>query len=206
VTSDKYGIENDPYCYPGSTTLINLLGLRDDESLGDAERDLTLAAAMAIDFVPPPYDLPYLQTIHRHLFGEVYEWAGQLRAVDISKDTTRFCTASRIQPEADKLFRVMRDLNWFEGLSRTDLITHVAEIFGDFNVVHPFREGNGRTQRILFDQMVINAGYEISWADVGAKEWIAANVAAYQVDYGPLAAIFDRCIGDTIPVATSDLA
>jgi cell filamentation protein len=200
VTSDKYGIQNDPYCYAGTSTLVNLLDLRDDSSLADAERDLSFAAAATIEFALPPYNLSYLQDIHRHLFSDIYSWAGDIRSVDISKGTTRFCTASRIKPEATRLFRTIEGLGWFEGMARADLVRHVAEVFGELNIVHPFREGNGRAQRILFDQLIINAGYEISWDDVDPDAWVAANVAAYQVDYGPLRDIFNKCIGGIIPV------
>lgn len=201
MTNDKYGVDNDPYCYPGTTVLINLLDLRDESSLADAERDLSFAAARVIEFKPPPYDLSYLQHIHRQLLGGVYSWAGEVRTVDISKARTRFCNASRIQPEAAKLFESMMRLDWFEGLSRTDLIKHIAEAFGDFNVVHPFREGSGRAQRVLFEQLIINAGYEISWDGVDPDEWVDANVAAFEVDYGLLEGIFGRCIGSEIPAS-----
>jgi cell filamentation protein len=201
VTNDKYGMAGDPYCYPGTSILVNLLDLRDERSLNDAERDLSFRSAVVLEFIPPPYDLSYLQSIHRTLFGEVYAWAGELRAVDISKGQTRFCTVGRIVPEAAKLFRGIEDLRWFDGMSRLQLVRHVSEAFGDFNVIHPFREGNGRAQRILFDQLVINAGYEISWEGVDPEAWVAANVAAYQVDYAPLRKIFDRCIGDAIPLS-----
>lgn len=196
--TDKYGIQNDPYCYPGTTTLVNLLDLRDDQELADAERDVTYDAAITLEFAPPPYDLAYLQAIHRWLFREVYAWAGDLRSVDISKGATRFCVSGRIVPEAAKVFRTMDSFQWFDGMARSQLVEHVAEAFGELNVVHPFREGNGRAQRILFEQLIVSAGYEISWDDVDPVEWIVANVAAYQVDYAPLREIFGRCIGGEI--------
>ena len=198
MTGDKYGVGNDLYCYPGTTTLKNLLDIRDDVALAHAERDLTSDAADGLDFLPPPYDLDSLKAIHRHLFARIYQWSGELRSVDISKGATRFCTAARIQPEAQKLFEQMKRFGWFEGLPRLDLITNVAESFGDFNVIHPFREGNGRAQRILFENLIINAGYEISWHDVDPGDWITANVAAYHVNYEPLREILARCIGGII--------
>ena len=86
---DKYGVGQDPLCYPGTTVLRNRLDLTDDQALHDAERTLSEIAASAIDFDLPPYDLPYLQRIHRTLFVDIYEWAGELRTVDISKGTWR---------------------------------------------------------------------------------------------------------------------
>jgi cell filamentation protein len=201
VSRDKYGVGNDLYCYPGTTTLKNLLDIRDDAALSDAERDLTSDAADTLDFISPPYDLDSLKAIHRHLFARVYPWSGELRSVDISKGSTRFCTAVRIQPEAEKFFESMKRLRWLEGLSRHELIANVAESFGDFNVIHPFREGNGRAQRILFENLIINAGFEITWHDVDPDDWITANVAAYNVNYGPITDIFARCIGGMIGTA-----
>jgi len=198
VTGDKYGVGNDLYCYPGTTVLRNLLDIRDDAKLADAERDLTADAADKLDFIPPPYDLDSLKAIHRHLFARVYPWSGELRSVDISKGTTRFCTAVRIQPEAEKFFESMRRLQWLEGLDRDELVANIAESFGDFNVIHPFRDGNGRAQRILFENVIINAGFEVSWRDVDPDDWVDANVAAYHVNYEPLREIFARCIGGTI--------
>lgn len=119
----------------------------------------------------------------------------------ISKGGTRFCTVERIEPEASKLFEAMACAGWYEGLERDALIAAVAESFGDLNMVHPFREGNGRAQRILYEHMILNSGYEVDWWKVGPQEWLAANIAAVVCDYSALARIFDKCIGST-PIAS----
>ncbi len=195
---DKYGVGQDPYCYPGTSILRNLLDLTDDQTLSEAERALSEVAADAIEFAPPPYDLSYLQSVHRRLFADLYEWAGELRTVDISKDSTHFCTTSRIEPEAKKLFTHLAQANWFQGLDRSALVAASAELFGDLNVVHPFREGNGRAQRILFEHIIVNAGYEISWWAVDAQVWLQANIDAVVCDYRALTDVFERCIGQPI--------
>jgi len=89
--SDKYGVGQDSYCYPGSTVLRNKLDIRDDVTLSEVERQLSAIAADNVDFSLPPYSLAYLQNIHRTLFSDLYEWAGELRTVGISKQNTRFC-------------------------------------------------------------------------------------------------------------------
>ncbi|MFP3501946.1 putative adenosine monophosphate-protein transferase Fic [Burkholderia sp. SIMBA_062] len=198
MTLDKYGTGQDPYCYPDSRTLRNRLDIRGDERLAQAERELSEIAASQIDFSLPPYDLAYLKQIHRELFQDVYEWAGESRTIDISKGNTRFCTAGRIEPEAQKIFEAMERRDWFEELDRPALIVAVAEKFGDLNMIHPFREGNGRAQRLLFEHLIVNAGFEISWWQVEEPEWIDANVAAVICDYRPLEAVFERCIGRRI--------
>lgn len=198
MSADKYGAGQDPYCYPGSTTLKNRLGLLDDGLLSQAERDLSSIAANEIDFSPPPYALSTLQHIHRRLFADLYDWAGELRSVDISKGFTRFCNIQRMVPEAEKLFAGLRQAQWFENHQRADLVKSVAQMFGDLNVIHPFREGNGRAQRILFEHIIINTGHEISWWAAESDEWVRANIDAVTCNYGALESIFERCIGADI--------
>lgn len=194
---DKYGVGQDVYCYPGTAVLRNLLNLRNDVELAKAERDFSELAASQISFELPPYDLPYLQALHRSLFRELYAWAGEIRTLDISKGDTRFCNVSRIEPEAIKIFASMAEQGWYESYLRAPLIEAVAESFGDLNMIHPFREGNGRAQRILYEHVILNAGFEVNWWSVGPDEWLAANIAAVNCDYSPLQVVFDRCIGQT---------
>lgn len=196
--SDKYGVGQDPYCYPGSNVLRNRLDIRDDPTLSEAEYQLSAVAAEHLDFSPPPYDLTYLQNIHRALFSDLYDWAGSLRTVGISKQTTRFCQPQYMAKESDKIFQIMATANWFEGMDRRRLIVALAETYSDLNVVHPFREGNGRTQRILFEHLIMNAGFEISWWGVEPDQWIHANIAAFNCDLGPMEDVFERCIGRPI--------
>ncbi|MCF5468272.1 putative adenosine monophosphate-protein transferase Fic [Pseudomonas syringae] len=195
---DKYGSDQDPYCYPGTSILKNRLNLISDGLLAEAERALSEVALSLIEFAPPPYDLPYLKYLHRLLFADLYDWAGELRTVDISKGNTRFCTTTRIEPEAKKIFAPLADANWLQDLEREQLVNASAVAFGDLNVIHPFREGNGRAQRVLFEHLITNAGYEISWWAVGAEEWTQANIHAVDCEYGPLINVFERCIGKLI--------
>ncbi|PVY76858.1 cell filamentation protein [Tamilnaduibacter salinus] len=197
---DKYGVEQDAYCYPNSDVLKNRLSIKDAAELTDAERDITAAAAEEIEFEPPPYSLATLRRVHRLLFRDIYDWAGECRSVDIAKGETRFCTAQRIEPEAKKLFDQLAGRNWLEGLSRYALVRELAEFYGELNMVHPFREGNGRAQRLLFEFLIVNAGYEIRWEPVTEKEWQEANIqSALRCDSSGLEAIFEKCIGRRIP-------
>lgn len=93
----------------------------------------------------------------------------------------------------------MAEEKWLEGKSRSELVKPVAEYYGELNMVHPFREGNGRAQRLLFEHLIINAGFQISWAPVTEDEWLTANIAAVACDYSGLENIFEQCIGDSIP-------
>ncbi len=101
---DKYDASNDHYCYPGSSTLVNLLNIKNMETLEAAERDITAKTVGNITFSEPPYNLAYMKNLHSELFSVLYRWAGEIRTVDISKGGTRFCTCSRIDAESIKLF------------------------------------------------------------------------------------------------------
>lgn len=82
----------------------------------------------------------------------------------------------------------------------------MADSYSDINVVHPFREGNGRAQRILFEHLIMNAGFEISWWGIEKDEWIFANIAAYNCTLGPMEQVFEKCIGQAIQAIASDIA
>lgn len=195
---DKYGTGDDPYCHPGSNVLQNLLNIEDHEELAEAEAELTVLAVEEIEFDSPPYDLNYFQSLHRQVFEDVYEWAGELRSIDMSKGTTRFCTCKRIAPEANKLFQHLADENYYEDYEREAFVAAIAELYIELNMVHPFREGNGRAQRLLFEHIIINAGFEFDLEGITQQEWVAANIAGVSCDYEPMTALFDRCIGASL--------
>jgi cell filamentation protein len=193
--SAKYGTGQDgQYCYPNSDVLINKLGITDKDALDVAEIELSQAR---IDQYEPNFDdisLSALQTIHFHLFQDLYDWAGDLRTVDISKGNTRFANASRIEPEANKLFRQLAQENHLIGLPRAQFLARLAHYFGELNVIHPFRDGNGRAQRLMFEVIGINAGFALRWAPIGHAEWVEANIAAYNCRLEPLIELLNRAL------------
>lgn len=159
-----------------------------------AERDITNLTIDNIFFSPAPYDISYLQYLHFLLFSELYEFAGQIRTVDIAKGGTRFCNCGRIIPEINKLFYCLAQEQWFNGLPRDEICKKLAEYYCEFNMIHPFREGNGRVQRVFFEHLALSAGYELDWADITIQEWIQANIDGVNVNYDPMAAIFRRIV------------
>jgi len=195
---DKYGTDQDPDCYTGTNILINKLDIQDEQILEDAERDITLLRAIEVEFQQPPYSFSHLSNIHKTLFGDLYPWAGCIRQLDISKGATRFCSVNYIAPEIEKLFTHFTNASFFQGLDRTKLIVAVAEFYGDLNMIHPFREGNGRAQRLFFEHVIANAGCQIFWEPIEKDEWVDANIAAVTCDYSALEAIFERCIRDPL--------
>ncbi|MCO7225600.1 Fic family protein [Pleionea sp. CnH1-48] len=190
---DKYGVEQDTYCYSESTVLKNLLNIRNLEELEEAEAEFILTRVQSYEPIFTNFDLNHLKTIHYHLFQDLYSWAGQIRTVDISKGNSRFCTTSRIEPEAEKLLAALNETS-LSTMNQDEVASTIAEFYCDLNVVHPFRDGNGRTQRLFFDEFVGNHHYKINWDLVSRDEWVEANIAGFHCDYSLMTHIFARTI------------
>ena len=191
---DKYDSENDHYCYSGTSILKNKLNIREDHKLENAERDITNQTINDVVYQSPPYDLAYFRNIHSTLFSPLYDWAGQDRNVSISKGGTTFCIPLRIEPEIQKLFSSLDKENWLHGLSKSELSKKLAEYYCEFNMIHPFREGNGRVQRVFFEHLALYNGFELDWSDITENEWIQANIDGVQVDYSQMEGIFNRTL------------
>lgn len=192
---DKYGVTQDRYCYPDADVLINHLDIRDAVLLAEAEAEFTAERYRTYEapkLTIADFTLEHLKQLHYHLFQDVYDWAGQLRDVDISKGGTRFCTWSRIEPEANKLFNTIPTFAHVE--TEEALISKVADLFCEINLLHPFREGNGRVQRFFFEEMLFTLGYDVSWPRIPQQDWIDANIAGVNLDLSLLEAIFAQAI------------
>ncbi|MCX5724600.1 MAG: Fic family protein, partial [Nitrospirae bacterium] len=148
----------DPYLYPGTNVLRNKLEIRSPTALDRAER--RLVAQRIKDGIPSGYfDLEHLKAIHKHLFQDVYDWAGNLRTVEISKDGHQFQFRRYIEMGMSDVHRRLVAADFLKGLSPQDFAHSAGNIIGDVNYVHPFREGNGRTQLQYLKQLAQQAGY-----------------------------------------------
>ncbi|WP_206379372.1 Fic/DOC family protein, partial [Pseudomonas viridiflava] len=92
-----------------------------------------------------------------------------------AKGGTRFCTCGRIDAEAQKIFDALQKDHWLSGLNKERFCEKLAEYYCELNMIHPFREGNGRVQRIFSEHLALSAGYELDWENVSRDEWIQAN-------------------------------
>ncbi|WP_089139497.1 Fic/DOC family protein [Vibrio rumoiensis] len=194
---DKYGTEHDKYCYNDSDVLINRLNIRDLDRLAEAETAFTMQRYLAYQsnvVELQQLNFSHLKFLHSYLFQDLFDWAGQVREIDISKGSTRFCTVSRIEPEAKKLFDTIPHLT---NVSPPDLVPELANLFCELNLLHPFREGNGRTLRFFFEELTFILGYDIEWPKISQQEWVDANIAGVALDLNPLIAIFNSALRDS---------
>ena len=166
-------------CYKGTTCLVNKLGIRDEKRLSEVEAQITFAKAVMLEETPidDDFGFEHFKKIHEFLLCDLYEWAGQVRTIDISKKRTKFLDAASIESIGTRCFAKVKD-GYFENLSFDEFVKRIAEFYNDVNYIHPFREGNGRTQRIYFAQLIRHYGYDINFADVDTDELMIATIQA----------------------------
>jgi cell filamentation protein len=121
------------------------------------------------------FDLSYLKAFHRCLFQDIYDWAGELRQVDISKGSSYFAHFGYIFNNATMLFARLAQEHNPRGLPPDQFARRAAYHLGEINVLHPFREGNGRTQRVFFNDLARQAGYQLDWSLISAQQMTDAS-------------------------------
>lgn len=182
-------------CYPGTTCLINRLDICDESMLAKAEASIVLAKASFLDQHPVSggYDFEHYKQIHRYLFCDLYDWAGEIRKVDVSKKGTSFVPAAEIAVCAAACFEHLSGFSAI-GLSKHELAVKVADFYSTVNMLHPFREGNGRTQRIFFKQWIQHLGYTLDLTDIDTDEFMIATIQASHGVMDTLIDFFEKSI------------
>jgi cell filamentation protein len=175
--------------------LRNKLGLSTPGALQTAEQEITHAALIFLTESPvkPSYDLGHLCAIHRRIFGDIYDWAGQLRTVAIAKGSW-FCLPQHIESSAAEIFRALHGESLLRGLPREAFTERLTRYLGEINAVHPFREGNGRAQRALFEQLAADAGFILDWQHLDADRNIAASAAIMRGDPALMRKMLDELV------------
>ena len=176
VTSSNDG------CYPGTTVLINKLGLKSQEALDNVESVTVALRSAEIESEPSDasFTFDFYCGLHKRLFGDLYDWAGELRTIDFSKKGTSFYPASDLRELGNAKFARLKDMNDFHGLDRSELVDEITDFYHELNMLHPFREGNGRTQRLFFTLLLRRLGYSISFAECDTDELMMATIYAAQ--------------------------
>ena len=173
----------DPYAYPGSSVLINKPGFRDEKALRAFEYEASAVrlAELAINPTAGRFDVEHLKRIHAHIFQDVYEWAGKVRTVGISKGGTSFARPEYIESYGATLSAGLAKEGFLRGLDKPSFADRLTHYYTEFNALHPFREGNGRATREFIGQLAKEAGYELDqrridndkgrWNDAAARSF-----------------------------------
>ena len=175
-------MSDDPYVYPGTDVLKNKLGIRNGAELDRFERLATTQRAR--EGIPRGnFDFAHLRAIHKHLFQDVYDWAGQVRTVEISKGQSQFQFRQYIETGMADVHRRLTQSDFLRNLDREIFAAKAAEIIGDVNYVHPFREGNGRTQLQYLSQLAEQADHRLDIQHFDRAVWTRASQEAHMGRY-----------------------
>jgi cell filamentation protein len=177
---------DDPYLYPGTSVLRNKLGILDTGEFDRIERRL-VAQRIAEGIPTGNFDLDHLKAIHRHLFQDIYMWAGEIRTVELAKGGQQFQFRRYIETGMADIYRRLDQANFLRDVSSAHFARQAGHILGDINYVHPFREGNGRTQLLYLEQLSGQAGRPIDLRFIDPDRWLAASRSAHEGDYKQMA-------------------
>ena len=196
----------DSDCYEGTHILINKLDIHNEEQLNKNETIITAYKASELISQPltPNFCFEDYKKIHKHLFELLYDWAGEIRTIDLSKSATNFVAPDKIQSLGESIFKRLQELKYFQHLNRNEFIDEVTDLYHSINMLHPFREGNGRTQRLFFTQWIRHLGYEFDLSNADLDEFMIATIYAAQGVMDPLIKFFDETIQE--PIVGADMA
>jgi cell filamentation protein len=183
-----YEAGEDPYCYPGTTVLRNRLGLR---TLAELEKLEAFSTAQRAREPLPIGRLTnaHYRAIHRHLFQDVYDWAGRIRSVRLAKNDSMFCYPENIDREMRRVFEALEGENQLRDLDAEVFAKKAAHFLAELNAIHPFREGNGRTQGIFLGMLADQAGHPLDFERLDPPAMLQAMVDSFNGNERPLAGI-----------------
>jgi cell filamentation protein len=190
-----YDAVADEYCYTGTAVLKNKLELRDPDELAAFEAEVSDARADE-ELPAGALDFEHFSAIHHHLFQDVYDWAGLVLKVRISKDGSMFCYPENIESQAKKLFTRLHQDKLLKGLSSNEFAKKSAHFLAELNAIHAFREGNGRTQLSFFLLLADQAGYPLDFDRFDPDLFLSAMIASFNADEGPLCALIAELIAE----------
>ncbi len=182
------------YCYPGTDVLKNLFSETNPAALEKLERMLT--GARLIELLKNPlrgnFDSAHLRRIHRHIFQDLYGWAGEYRTVDIAKGYY-FCRAEYLARETDRLLLELRAERYLKNTAPEKICERAAYYLGEINAIHPFRDGNGRTQREFIRELLLPLGYKVDYSKVNPAAMRDASIASFAGDNALMIALMKQC-------------
>ncbi len=192
---DLYEKRNSNYCYKNSNVLINKLDIHNEKVLQKFEAKITAAKLLALrkKGIIGNFDTQHLIDIHTYLFEDIYPFAGKFRNENIAKGVFRFAEFEYIEPELERLLNELKSENYLEGLSKKDLTQRLAYYLSELNVLHPFREGNGRTIREFIRELALKNGYVLNLSNVSPSDFLKASIKSI-VDTTDLSNLIAACL------------
>lgn len=198
-----YATETDPLCYPGSTVLRNKEGITDQADLDDYETAMVVLRSEE-EWPIGRLDYAHYRALHRHLFQDVYDWAGEPRQIRIGKGGNWFCYPEYIDDQMERIFDELAEEDHLRGLDRRSFSVRSAQYLAEINAIHPFREGNGRTQLAFLTILAENAGFELNADGLERDQVIQAMVDSFSGEEQPLADLIAHLLSQGLPPAADE--
>ncbi|SFQ51086.1 cell filamentation protein [Lachnospiraceae bacterium XBB1006] len=199
---DRYNYDSgrdDKYCYPGTSVLKNKLNITEQAELTDIERQITMVRYFDLERqgVTGDFSLNHLCQIHRYLFSDLYDWAGKIRDVNIAKGTY-FCFYPYIVDNFETVYRQLRKENYLLDIRDVSTMANrLAFFLGEINMIHPFREGNGRAQRMYLEQLCrFNGEFDLQFSHCTYEQMRDASIDAAVCQYGKMEEVLKQCLVD----------
>ena len=197
MTFSRYDCEEfiqSIYCYPDTDVLKNKLGIKDVDLLKEAETELTQLRLYKLQREPIEgrFTATHFQKIHKYIFQDVYYFAGKIREETIIKGNTKFCESPFIRNNLDKYLGELREENYLIGKGIKEFSNRTAYYMAELNIIHPFREGNGRALREFIRCLGLKSGYIINWDSVDKEEFLKASILSVK-DPSELAKCIEVC-------------
>lgn len=190
-----YETRNSVYCYKGTNTLVNKLNIKDPVALDNYETSIVAIKLMALEKqgITGNFDVKHFTGIHKFLFEDIYPFAGLFRTENIAKDYFQFAEWEYIESELFRLLNELKNENFLEGLPKEDFAKRLAYYWSELNVLHPFREGNGRATREFLRQLALKNNYILNIQNVDSKEFLEASIKSI-IDTSDLEKELYKCL------------
>lgn len=185
----------DPYSQDG--VLKNKFNEKDPKKLEILEKRSTIRGWIKLqnELIATPnlkLDTALIKKIHKNLFEDVYDWAGEYRTVNIVKGKTMFTNALYVPAALEDLVtKLNRDIT-SKSITANNISEKLAYYYGELNMIHPFREGNGRTQKIFIEKVADKLGYSLQLEKVDSKKLLEATIESVNGTGRPLKKVFEE--------------
>lgn len=196
---DKYNREetiNSKYCYPGTDVYINKFDIKDYKLLESIEAELTFnrLAELIDQPIEGKFDINHIKRIHEYIFQDLYSFAGKIRAEDIWKGNTLFCKCQYIESSLQRIFDELKSEEHLKDADKEYFVERSAYYVCEINVIHPFREGNGRVIREFIRTLGLKSGFHINWQFVNSEKILKAAILGVDRKYE----LMEECMRDSL--------